>query len=424
MKKINSVLDTVLKQVQPSKGDLEIIENAVKDFSTKLKSQIKKHKIKAEVFVGGSFAKKTVVKKDYYDVDVFLRFDKKYDDEISKISNKLLKNFKNVKKVHGSRDYFRIKVNEDLFVELIPVIKVENPKESLNITDLSYSHVKYINKKIKTKKILDDIKIAKVFCHANNCYGAESYVKGFSGYSLELLVYKYKGFLNFIKEMSKIKDKLIIDIEKQYKNKNQVMMDMNTSKLISPIILVDPTYQQRNALAGLSQETFEEFKKTCKKFLKNPSVSYFEKKKIDLKKISENAKKLKDEFIIIEISTNKQEGDIAGSKLLKFSKHLESEIGKYFQIKRKGFNYNMKKSARIFFVAKSKKEIILQGPFVEDKINSKKFRKEHKNIFEKKKKLYARKKITFGLEEFVKKWQLKNRKKIKEMSIKSLDKIA
>ena len=59
---------------------------------------------------------------------------------------------------------------------------------------------------------------------------------------------------------------------------------MNSSKLTSPIILVDPTYKQRNALAALSEETFEKFKQASKKFLKNPSIKYFEIVKWDLEK--------------------------------------------------------------------------------------------------------------------------------------------
>jgi len=87
-------------------------------------------------------------------VDVFLRFDKKYnDDKISELTKNLLKNMKGVSVIHGSRDYFRIKINSYFFIEVIPVTKVIKPSEARNITDLSYSHVKYINKKVKNKKV-------------------------------------------------------------------------------------------------------------------------------------------------------------------------------------------------------------------------------------------------------------------------------
>ena len=187
--------------------------------------------------------------------------------------------------------------------------------------------MKYINKKIKNPKIINEIKIAKAFCYANGCYGAESYVQGFSGYSLELLVYYYGGFFKFIKAMSKIKkEKEIIDIEKHFKNKKNVLLDLNSSKLNSPVILIDPTYMQRNALAALSKETFEKFQEACRNFIKNPSINAFEICKIDIEKVKEKAKRAKREFILLKVKTNRQEGDIGGSKLLKFYNFLGKEI--------------------------------------------------------------------------------------------------
>ncbi len=421
---VNSILKEVLKKVEPPEEELKVIKNSLREFLERFERKLKVFKINAEVFVGGSFAKNTVIKKDYYDVDVFVRFDKKYEDrEISKLTAKILKEFANVFLIHGSRDYFRIKINPGFFIEVIPVIKIKNPKESRNITDLSYSHVRYIQRKIKSSKLSDEIKLAKVFCYANQCYGAESYINGFSGYALELLVYHYKSFLNFIRALSKIKDKIckiVIDIEKHYRNKQEVLMDMNSSKLQSPIILVDPTYKQRNALAALSEDTLKKFQKACIKFLKNPSVKAFEIKKTDLEKIKQNAKKKKFEFILLEAKTGKQEGDIAGSKLLKFYKHISDETGKFFEIKDTGFNYNGKKSARYFFVAKNKKEILSQGPNLKDRKNLARFRKKHRNTFAKNKKIYAKEKINFGIKKFIDDWKLKNRKKIKEMDIKEL----
>ena len=420
--KINSVLQETLKKIEPPKEDLNIIKNSLRDFLEKVEKKIKKLEINCEVFVGGSFAKGTMIKKDYYDADVFFRFDKKYKEkEISLLTKRILEEFVNVSIVHGSRDYFKIMISPDFFIEIVPVMKVRTPKESKNITDLSYSHVKYIKNKIKSKNIFDEIKIAKVFCYANNCYGAESYIRGFSGYGLELLIYYYGSFLKFIKAISKTKDKIIIDIEKHYKNKQTILMDVNSSKLESPIILIDPTYKQRNALAALSKETFEKFQKVCEDFLKNPSTKDFELKIADLKKIKENAKNKKYEFILLEAKTKKQEGDIAGTKLLKFYNHLTSEIKNSFDIKDKGFNYNGQKSARYFFVVKNKKEILFDGPNIKDKKNLLRFKKKHKSNFEKKGRIWAKEKVEITINDFVKKWKIKNQKKIKEMSIEKLE---
>ena len=436
-KKVDDILKEILIKVEPSKEELKNINKSLSQFKGKIEKQIKRHKLDAVLFEGGSFAKKTIIKKDIYDIDLFLRFSEKFKansgkicinsssrksqikgQDISELTEKLLKGFKNVHLIHGSRDYFQIKESKDFFIELIPVINVKDPKKAENITDLSYSHVMYINKRIKIQKILDEIKIAKAFCYATKTYGAESYIKGFSGYSLELLIYYYKSFLKFIKVIAgHKKDKIIIDIEKHYKNKNDVLLDMNSSKLGSPIILVDPTYPQRNVLAALSEETFKMFKQASKKFLKNPSIKDFEIRQIDLEKMKKDALNKKYEFILLKLETDKPEGAVAGSKLLKFHNHLENEIKKFFEINKKGFNYNQKNSAASFFVVKPKKEIIIEGPFLKDKNNLKKFKKLHKKTFYKLDKIYAREKINFSLKEFFEDWKKKYQRKIREMSI-------
>ena len=418
---INSILKKVLERIEPSEKELKFIDNSLETFLEKLRKNVKKSGLSLDVFVGGSFAKGTMIKRNFYDIDIFVRFEKRYkNDELSRLTKKLLKGFKKVVVVHGSRDYFRIKISKWLIFEIVPVRKIKNFGEAENITDLSYSHVNYIRRKVKNRKILDEIRLAKAFCYANNCYGAESYINGFSGYALELLVYKYKSFLGFIKAMSKIKDKEVIDIEKHYKNKNQVLMDINASKLQSPIILIDPTFKQRNALAALSEETFKKFQKDCGKFLSNPNVRAFKIKEIEIEKIKKYAKGKKYEFVLLEARTSKQEGDVAGSKLLKFYKHMGSGIEKFFDIKDKGFSYNGKKSAIYFFVVKKKKELLIKGPLISQKEHVKKFKKKYKKVNIKGGKLYAKIKITHNLKKFLSNWKIKNKRRIKDMYIVGL----
>ncbi len=434
-RKINSVLKEVLEKIRVPEDDTKKIKDSLKEFLKKLDKEIKKSKIKAEVFVGGSFAKDTMINKGNYDIDIFIRFNKKHgDSELSKLTEKILKGVraKRVQKVHGSRDYFRIKITDNITFEIIPVRKIRKPEDAENITDLSYSHVKYIKKALKSEKrnLSDDVRLAKAFCYANKCYGAESYINGFSGYGLELLVYHYKGFLNFLRAVSKAnlkskeKNKIVIDIEKQYKNKGRVLIDINSAKLQSPIILVDSTYKRRNVLAALSEETFREFQKEAKKFLKNPSVKAFEPKKLNLEEAKKKAKKKGNEFIFLETKTNKQKGDIAGSKLLKFYNHLKKEIKKYFKIKSSDFEYDEQykkgKTARFFFVVKRKKEILIKGPALKQKEHVKRFKVKNKPIFTKKGRVYSKKKINFTLKKFIKDWKKKNKRQIKEMSVSGL----
>jgi tRNA nucleotidyltransferase (CCA-adding enzyme) len=419
MKKVNSVLKEVLEKINPSEEDLKFIKETLEEFKEKIERRIKEKKIDADVFVGGSFAKGTLIKKKDYDIDIFIRFDIKYRNEnLSSITKNLLKNL-DYSVIHGSRDYFRISIRKDIFFEVVPVLEIKNPKEAQNITDLSYFHVKYIKQKI-SDKISDDIKLAKVFCHANNSYGAESYINGFSGYALELLIHYYKSFSRFIETVARMKSREIIDIDKLHKDKRMVMLDINSAKLKSPIILIDPTYRQRNALAALSEETFLKFQKVCKDFLKNPSEKFFETKRIDFEKIEKDAKKKKYEFVSLMIKTNRQEGDIAGSKLLKFHRHFSWEMNRFFEIKNSGFEYDDKKSAKSFFAVKSRKEILIRGPEKENLDNVMSFKKEHKNTFIKSGMVFAREKIKVNIQQFVELWKKKNQKKMKEMSIEEL----
>jgi tRNA nucleotidyltransferase (CCA-adding enzyme) len=280
--------------------------------------------------------------------------------------------------------------------------------------------VKYIKRKIKSKKILDDIRLAKAFCYGNDCYGAESYVNGFSGYALELLVYHYGGFLKFLRAMTKIKEQKVIDIEKLHKGKQQILMDINAAKLDSPIVLIDPTYKQRNALAALSDSTFKKFQKACRNFLKNPMMKAFEIEKIDFEKVKKDARKRMYEFILLEARTKKQEGVIAGSKLLKFYRHLGNEIEKYFEIKSRGFEYSGKKSAKYFFTVKKKPELLIRGPLESQKEHVKKFKKKYKKTFIKNSKLYTKQKLKFTLKKFLEDWKKKHTRKIKDMAITGL----
>ncbi len=401
---MKKLLEKEIKKIRPDSETLNKITKNTNLFIEKLRKNIKKNKIKAEVFLGGSFAKKTLIKKDKYDVDVYIIFKKNPDaDKVEKI----LKNFK-IKRIHGSRDYFEVLFNKTYF-EVIPILKIVNPEEAENITDLSPFHVYYVKKKIeKNPKLENEILLAKQFCYANDVYGAESYIHGFSGYALELLIIYYRSFERFLKELIK-KDKIVIDSEKHYSGKKKILNELNPDKLDSPIVLIDPTYKHRNALASLSEQTFDKFKQVVKEFLKNPSHKLFEKQEINEKNYT----------LIFEVKTNRQEGDIAGSKLKKFFRLFTNKLKKNFDIKDKEFCYNDKKTGKFYYKLKKKKNIIIEGPPINLVDNVKKFKKQHKNCYIKNHTVYAKEK-PLNKKEFIKQFKKNNKTRMKEMGITSL----
>ena len=430
--KINQILLKQLDQIKPGREIADKISRTANDFVKGLNKKLKGKKINAEVFIGGSLAKGTLVKKGIYDIDVFVRFNNKYNEkEISGILGKVLGSGKNIKKVHGSIDYYQVKINE-LIMEIIPVIKIKKPEEAQNVMDLSYFHVNYVLKKLNLfkkdlgakhkyrKKLADEIILAKSFCHAHNCYGAESYIRGFSGYALELLIIHYGSFEKFLKMVVKAsdnKEKIVIDDSKFYK-KDRVLRELNESKLNSPIILIDPTYKQRNALAGLSKETLDKFKNVVKKFLKNPNNSFFELKDIKADLLKKHGKNLR----IIAVKTNKQAGDIAGTKSKKFLEFLIHVLRKEFSINLAEFDYDEKKNiAEFYFVLSKKKAELIRGPFISDKKNVGRFKKIHKKTIIKNKSVYVKLKHNLSLEKWYKIFKDKEKSIIKQMSIKGIE---
>jgi tRNA nucleotidyltransferase (CCA-adding enzyme) len=416
---LKDILKEQEDKISLSKEEKKIISNRVAILKKELEESIKRNKIKAEVFIGGSFVKNTLIKRDRYDIDIFIRFDKVFLErskgDISDLLNKILKSKAN-QRIHGSRDYFLIKEKEMEF-EIIPTLRISKPKEAENTTDLSFFHVKYVLGKIKKdKNIAKEIAITKAFLHGCECYGAESYIMGFSGYAVELLIIKYKTLVNFLKNMTKpIKGKIIIDIERDYKNDKEVMIKINEAKLQSPIILIDPTFKERNALASLSDETFLKFRDRAKKFLEKPSLNYF----IIENKENKMKSKFKD-LEIIKIKTDKQAGDIAGTKLKKFYEFFVKQAQKYFIIN-SDFEYKEKENQGIIYIsAKAKSEIEFPGPPLDMKEKLEEFKRQHKSIKIKDKRALAFEKNPYNrMKEFVN--FTRNSKEIENRSITNIE---
>jgi tRNA nucleotidyltransferase (CCA-adding enzyme) len=418
--KINSVLKSQLKLVNLDEKEISQLEENTRKILNFIKQNIKNKKILADVFLGGSFAKNTMIKKEKYDIDIFVRFDSKYkEEELSCILEKIVP--KKSRKLHGSRDYFSLKTANMEF-EIIPVLKIKNPEEARNITDLSYFHVGYVRKKIeKNKKIASEIKLAKKFVYASGCYGAESYISGFSGYGLELLIIHYKSLMGFIKAVAKTNfkdnknEKTIIDDEKHYKGKEDILRNMNEAKLLSPIIVIDPTFRERNALSALSSETFLKFRNFCLGFLRNPSSDFF----IVGDRESEFCRKYK-KFIKIELKTKKQAGDIAGTKMKKFYGFFVFNLARFFDVRASEFIYEEKENiGKILLSVEVKKEIIFPGPPVKMKEQLSRFKKEHRKIKIIKNRAFAYEK-PISFRDWFDDFKVKNERVIEDMDVNEL----
>ena len=393
-----SILDEILGEIKPSKEEERNLRIMIDEFLKKL-SKIND----AKPVLGGSGAKNTYLRATH-DADIFVKFNyRKFSGNsfvISDILHKFLKkNFKKVARLHGSRDYFQININGFTF-EIVPILDISNSEKSENITDTSPLHAKWVK---KYPELTDEIRLAKAFCRANGLYGAESYINGFSGYVLEILVIFCGSFMNLLKASQKWKHKQVIDIMKYHKHP---FIEVNKSKLQSPIIVIDPVQPGRNAAAALSEEKYTQFISAARAFLKKPSKSFFKPKEFNLEKV--RIKHKSRNLILLKVKPKPGTLDVEGTKILKVFEKISRQLERNeFKIVDNAWHWDKKNPAILYFALDKKllpAEKVLEGPPVKVKMHAEIFKKKHKKTFVKTKRLYAKVRREFrNPQEFVKK---------------------
>lgn len=388
-------MKSILQKIKPSKEEEKNFTAAAASFLKMLNVVL--GSLSAKAILGGSGAKGTWLSGSH-DVDIFVLFDlRKYGDksgELSDLLDKALKKafLKNkVERLHGSRDYFQLSY-QGLMFEVVPILKIDQAEQARNITDISPLHSAWVEKHAATIK--DDIRLLKQFCKANNLYGAESYIGGFSGYVLEILTANYGSFEKVLKAAQKWKEKDVVDPSKFYKTKELALFHINTSKLQSPLIVVDPVDKNRNAAAALSMEKCLLFKELAKKYLQKPSEEYFVKEKITSDLLQ---KKYKDKGTLVLVTVVPVEGkeDAVGAKLLKVFEFLREKL-QGFDLLTGGWAWDKGAEAMFYFVAKKKElqaEEVRVGPPLKMKEFVDDFKKKNKNNFEEKGRVMAKVKV-------------------------------
>jgi len=366
------MLNAVIKDITPSRQERVSTLRIVKEFLKRLNASLKKNRFAAKAVLGGSYAKDTWLKGDY-DVDIFVRFDQTHrGEDLSGMLEKALKPWK-PERVHGSRDYFWVHKKQFRF-EIIPVLAIKKASDAENITDFSPLHVNWVRK--NGKKYVGDIRLFKKFCKAQGIYGAESYIRGFSGHVVDILVIYYKGFLPLLKAAAQWKPKTIIDYYHKYDKK--ALFVLNKSKIQGPLIIIDPVQSERNAAAALCREKYDGLVNAAQKFLKKPSKEAFVETEVDLGKLAK-----KGHLVHVCAKVPKGKEDVIGTRLLHVFDYLKRYLDE-FGITVSGWRWNKGAEAEFWYVLKEKElpsTMIQPGPPLELKEAVQKFKKAHKKTF-------------------------------------------
>ena len=326
----------VLNMVKPTDDeDIFFREGALK-IKRKLIRAAKELSINCDVFIGGSFGKGTYLKGSS-DVDFFVRFSVDYpENKLSLyLENILVKSGIDYKKQKGSRDYFSGVFSPrkyNIKFETVPVYKIRKVLDAKNSTDLSPMHVKFVSDRINLNPNLsDEIRIAKQFFKAKKLYGAESYINGFSGHVIDILIINYGSFQALIDDAKTWEDTKVIDVLNVYNSFDKLKKAFGSDK-ISDLIVVDPIIKNRNAARAVSNDNYNRFLFEVNT-LKKLSKSDFETYDVDFAQVLDETKdfaksnNLKRVCYDLKFDSKSESFDIVGSKL----KKLYGKVLKYFE---------------------------------------------------------------------------------------------
>lgn len=380
-------LKEVVKKHKLSAKDENLVQKRITDILAAINNALRAKHVNAEARLGGSAAKGTFIAGDF-DVDIFVVFNESHRGEnLSNILEPCLKGFK-PERLHGSRDYFQFN-DRGLKYEVIPVLDFSDISKIENITDASIRHVKWVVGKIQNDpKMRDEILLTKLFCKAQGVYGAESYIRGFSGHVVDILTIYYGSFLNLMKAAARWGETTTIDYYNVYSGK--AAERINSAKVQGPLIAIDPIQPGRNASASLTVENYEKFKEAAQAFVKKPAARFFEKKKTTVAMLKRGAKGKA--LVAISATPIKETQDIAGTKMLKAFEFVCQQLSDYgFHIFASGFEWDKKKPALMWVVTEKKigSEKRHQGPPIKDKKNAEAFRHKHAMVLEENGKLYT-----------------------------------
>lgn len=386
MPKYQKIFKQILKQIKPKSEDKKKLEGLAKKTLQMVNKEVKKYRAKAMLV--GSLTRDTWL-PDKREFDIFILFpeklkEKRMEELGLQIGKKIISQLKGTYKIEYAEHPYVSGLVKGTDIDIVPCYDIKTTEHLKSAVDRTPFHVRYIEKKLSLK-LSDEVRLLKQFLKVNKIYGADAKTLGFSGYVDELLIIKYRSFLNVLKATVEWKPGEIIDIEKFYKKDNY--KDLRKQFKNQILILIDPTDKKRNTAAALSPENLFKLKKYAKLFLSKPSEKMFFAREIE--PVSEHElihlqARRRMELIFVKFNPPKVVPDILYPQLRRFAERLQNilEETKYeFKVLRRDSYTNEKDLALVLLEMEISKLPTIQkrvGPRVWDLDDSKRFIEKYK----------------------------------------------
>lgn len=273
--------NSILKDIEPSQEEEEKVHNLAKKLMEIINITAQNKGIAAEAVLLGSVAKNTWISSEDngdkdLDIDIFIKFPltTSLDDLKShglELAEKCIKQLDGTHEERYASHPYLTGTIQGYQVDLVPCYDIKHSNELKSAVDRTLLHTQYVMKNLKTDEE-KEVRLLKRFMQMVGTYGSEFKVGGFSGYLCELLVIHYGTFVDVLQ-----------GAWDEWEPGYQIdLMDYGTAKLFNdPLVVVDPTDENRNVSAALTLQKMSEFVIAAGNFLTKPEKSYFYPKVIN-----------------------------------------------------------------------------------------------------------------------------------------------
>jgi tRNA nucleotidyltransferase (CCA-adding enzyme) len=261
----------VLKRIVPSQTERKRVYTLSEAIIQKVTSAACKISLKAEVSLQGSVAKDTWL-SDEADIDIFFGVDSSLDRK--ELETTCLEVAKDAIKGNKIIERFAEHPYIETFIEnaRVNIVPCYNVKKGMwkSATDRTPYHTKYMKEHLDSG-LKNEVRLLKKLMKANDTYGAEIRVGGFSGMLCETLILYYGNIEKTLQAAAKWKDRTVIDLEDFFGGDFEEVYDL----FDQPLIVIDPVDENRNVAAAVRHERLWEFVSVARLFLCRPDLQFF-----------------------------------------------------------------------------------------------------------------------------------------------------
>ena len=319
----------ILDDIKPTLDETKQINDVSSKVINYLQKLCDSDNLNANVALVGSVAKNTAL-KGKSDIDIFIAFPLDTDKNILKktgleLAHKCCDEFDSVAEHHfASHPYVTTHI-EGFEVDIVPCYAIEDGSQLKSAVDRTILHTRYVKANLKDGQE-DEVLLLKRFMAMTGTYGSEFKVGGFAGYLCELLIIHYGTFENTLKNAISWKFGHSIDLE-NYGTSNQFK---------DPLIVIDPTDENRNVGAALRLEKLAEFIQSARNYIfSDNKKDYFYplNRNLNKEEILNEFKLRNSEFIAIKFNIPDIPLDTLHPQLRKTTEALERKLnGEEFNV--------------------------------------------------------------------------------------------